>query len=255
MPLDDIRYPSGFGYKDLVAWGSTGLIVFDSATQTVIKTPFNQENGNPIQREREIYERFTELGKHQGILSYHGEVEGGGIRLEYASKHDLQSFIQREHVDPGLRLRWMIQLANALAFIHDAGIIHGNLTTSNVFLDDGLNAKLADFAGSSIDSSPLLVTVTASHEYPGNLLSAQGDIFAFGSAMYEVATGKRPYAALSEADIQSLFQKGEFPDVTSLGSLGHIIRTCWDGGYEDSKALVKDLEAIRDTPDMAFEVK
>ncbi|POR35757.1 Megakaryocyte-associated tyrosine-protein kinase, partial [Tolypocladium paradoxum] len=220
----------------------TGLVVLDSATQTVIKTPFNPRDCYPIQREREVYERLAERGRHQGTLSYHGEVDGGGIRLEFASKLDLQSFIQGQDVDPGLRLRWIIQLADTLAFIHDAGIIHGDLTTANVFLDDGLNARLADFAGSSIDLSPLLVEVTASHLYPGNLLSAQGDIFALGSVIYEVTTGKGPYAGLSDASIRSLFQKGDFPDVTSLGRLGDIIRTCWGGGYEDSKALVKELK-------------
>ncbi|KND88538.1 Megakaryocyte-associated tyrosine-protein kinase [Tolypocladium ophioglossoides CBS 100239] len=251
MAFDEIQYPPGFGYKDLVAWGSTGLVVLDRATQTVIKSPFNPENGSPIAREREIYERLAERGRHQGTLLYHGEFEGGGIRLEYASNLDLQSFVQREEVGPALRLHWMIQLADALAFVHDARIIHGDFTTANVFLDDGLNARLADFAGSSIDSSRLLVEVTASHLYPGNLLSAQGDIFAFGSVMYELGTGKRPYAGLSETDIKSLFQRGEFPDVTSLASLGRIIRTCWEGGYDDSKTLVKDLQLIRDTPSTA----
>ncbi|KAM3436248.1 hypothetical protein NHJ13734_005188 [Beauveria thailandica] len=252
MANDEIQYPPGFGLKDVVAWGSTGLVVLDSATQTVIKTPFDPENNSPILREREIYERLAKKGKHPGTLSYYGQVDGGGIRLEYASKLDLQSFLHHQRVNPGLRLCWMIQLADALAFIHDAGIIHGDLTSANVFLDDRMNARLADFAGSSIDSSPLLVEVTASHLYPGNLLSPQGDIFALGSVLYEVTTGKRPYAGLSDASIQSMFQKGEFPDVTSLGSLGHIIRTCWDGGYKDSKALVKDLEAIRDAQDMAL---
>ncbi|OAA69159.1 Protein kinase-like domain protein [Cordyceps fumosorosea ARSEF 2679] len=244
MASDDIQYTPGFGYKDLVACGSTGLVVLDSATQTVIKTPVGPENSAHIQRERQIYERLTERGQHQGVLSYHGEVEGGGIRFEFAPKFDLQSFIRREHVDTSLHLRCMVQLANALAFIHRAGIIYGDFTTANVFLDDKLNAKLADFAGSSIDSSPLLVAVTTSHEFPGNLLPEQGDIFAYGSAMYEVVTGQRPYATLSEADIPPLFQNGEFPDVTSLGSLGYIIRNCWDGGYKDSQALVKDLEGL-----------
>lgn len=40
-----------------------------------------------------------------------------------------------------------------------------------VFLDKDLNVKLADFAGSSIDGSPLLIAVTASYEYSGPLLS------------------------------------------------------------------------------------
>ncbi|KAM9877595.1 kinase [Verticillium dahliae] len=247
MPFDEIQYPPGFGLKDVVAWGSTGLIVLDAATQTIIKTPFDDEFRPSIQRERLIYERLTELGGHDGILPYHGGVDGGGICLGYASKHDLQSFIQEQNrLDLRLRLRWMIQLAETLDFIHDAGIIHGDLTTSNMLLDDRLNLKLADFAGSSIDLQPLLVTITASHEYPGDLLSTQADIFAVGSAMYEIMTGERPYSSLSEVDTRMRFKNKEFPDIASLGSLGHVIRACWEGSYSNSKALAKDLKAIRD---------
>lgn len=250
MADDEIPFPPGFGVKDIVAWGSTGLVVLDSATQTVIKTPFDPEQDALIQREREIYKRLVERGKHPGTLSYIGEVNGNSIRLEYASNHDMRSYLKQQGVDSGTRLGWMIQIADALAFVHDAGIIHGDLTSTNVFLDDKMNARLADFAGSSIDSSALLIHVTPSHEYPGNLLSPQGDIFALGSVFYEVTTGKRPYAGLDDHIIRSKFQKGDFPDVSSLGGLGHVIRTCWDGGYEDSKILVKDLETLRDAEDM-----
>jgi serine/threonine protein kinase len=241
MSSDDIQYLRGFGLKDVVAWGSTGLVVLDAATRTVIKTPFDEDNQPSIERERQIYVRLASRGAHPGILSYHGVFEGNGIRLEYASNHDLQSFIEGQSTSNDLRLRWMIQIAEALAFIHDAGIIHGDLTTANIFLDKGLNAKLADFAGSSIDSLPLLVAVTPSHEYPGDLLSVRGDIFAFASAMYEVWTGQRPYADLEDADIQKRYAKREYPDTTALGSLGRIIRTCWEGGYDSSGSLAKDL--------------
>ena len=111
-----------------------------------------------------------------------------------------------------------------------------------MFLDDKLNLKLADFAGSSIDLEPLLVAVTVSHEYPGDLLSTQGDIFAFGSAKYEVMTGERPYSSLSEVDTRMRYQNKEFPDVASLGSLGHVIRACREGSYSNSKALAKHLK-------------
>ncbi|EJP69068.1 spindle assembly checkpoint kinase [Beauveria bassiana ARSEF 2860] len=246
MAYNKIQYPPGFGLKDVVAWGSTGLVVLDSASQTVIKTPFSPENEILIRREQEIYERLAKRGKHPGTLSYFGEVNGGGIRLEFAPKLDLHSFLRHQSVNLDLALDWMIQLADALAFIHDAGIIHGDLTSANVFIDDGMNVRIADFAGSSIDLSPLLVEVTTSHQYPGNLLSPQGDIFALGSILYEVTAGKRPYVGLSDTTIQSRFQKGDFPEVSSIGSLGHVIVTCWNGGYEDGKALVNDLQAIRE---------
>lgn len=56
-------------------------------------------------------------------------------------------------------------------------------------MDKGLSAKLADFAGLSIDGSSLLIAVTTIHEYPGPLLSSQGDLFAFGCVFYEILTG------------------------------------------------------------------
>ncbi|KJZ73195.1 hypothetical protein HIM_07392 [Hirsutella minnesotensis 3608] len=241
MALDEIQYPPGFGLEHVIAWGSTGLVVLDAASQTVIKTPFDEQFLPHLQREGHIYERFAAHGGHRGLLKYHGPYPENGIRLEYAPNHDLQSFVQEHDVSQQLRLRWIVQAADALAFIHDAGVIHGDVTTANMFLDRGMNVRLADFAGSSIDSSPLLVAVTASHECPGNASSAQGDIFAFGSASYEIATGQRPYAALSEADIQAHYRERRFPDTASLGSLGRIITTCWTGGYHDSKALVTAL--------------
>lgn len=47
-------------------------------------------------------------------------------------------------------------------------------------MDKDSSAKLADFAGLSIDGSSLLIAVTAIHEYSGPLLSFQGNLFAFG---------------------------------------------------------------------------
>src|SRR5271163_4530108 len=173
MSEDEIQYPPGFSLKDVVAWGTTGLVVLDESSKTIIKTPldsFDRERVHLISKERQIYERLAKRGGHNGILSYHGTFESG-IRLEYAPNHNLQSFNKKHDVDFGQRLRWATQIIEAIDFIHGAGVIHGDLTCANIFLDENLNAKLADFAGSSIDGSPLLIAVTASHEYPGPLLS------------------------------------------------------------------------------------
>jgi serine/threonine protein kinase len=56
-------------------------------------------------------------------------------------------------------------LAEALDFIHRCGVIHGDINGFNVLLNRHLDVKLADFAGSSLDGSALLICVTASHEY------------------------------------------------------------------------------------------
>jgi hypothetical protein len=111
-------------------------------------------------------------------------------------------------------------------------------------LDENLNAKLADFAGSSMDDSPLLIAVTASHEYPGSLLSVQGDLFAFGSVLYEIMTGHAPYNGLPDEEIRTRYSKGEFPNTEFLQAIGSIIRKCWQGRYSGCETVIRDIRGI-----------
>lgn len=141
-----------------------------------------------------------------------------------------------------------MQIAQALNFLHLAGVIHGDLTSHNVFLDEKLNAKVADFAGSSLDGSPLLIAVTASHEYPGPALSAQGDFFAFGSVLYEIMTGNVPYADLAEDEILDRYAKHDFPSTDSLQAVGKIITKCWQGQYDGFELVVRNLSGIYQFP-------
>ncbi|RSL40753.1 hypothetical protein CEP54_016031 [Fusarium duplospermum] len=223
MAADDIQYPSGFGLQDVVGSGTTGLVVLDKPTSTVVKTPLDHENELLIAREKQVYERFAEKGGHKGLLGYYGTFESG-IRLQHASNYHLRSANKKDLVSENQRLSWVIQIAEAMDFIHKAGVIHGDLTCANIFLDEELNAKLADFAGSSIDGSPLLVAVPASHEYPGSLLSIQGDLFAFGCVLYEIMTQQIPHDGKTDSEIRGLYTRGVFPDTSSLGALGRISR-------------------------------
>ncbi|KAL2260597.1 hypothetical protein VTK26DRAFT_5346 [Humicola hyalothermophila] len=243
---DEIRYPSGFGLSDVVGWGTTGMVVLDKSSNTVVKTPFDHSNEECLlrmQREREVYERFKQRGGHAGLLSYHGVYESG-IRLEYASRHNLRLHLRDSEVTTAQRLRWAIQVAEAIRFVHDAGVIHGDLTCANIFLDACLNAKVADFAGSSIDGSPLLVVVTESHELPGPRLSVQADLFALGSVLYEVTTGHPPYEELNDTEIRALYLNRKFPKTSSLGAIGTIIEQCWQGNFSCAEAIAEELRGI-----------
>jgi serine/threonine protein kinase len=170
-----------------------------------------------------------------------------GIRLEFACNNTLRSFIAKENFPldiESLQLRWAKQVTDALCFVHGKHVIHGDLTCSNIFLNEHLNAKVADFCSSSIDGSPLLVQVTASHRYPGPLLSVQGDIFALGSTLYEIMTGVVPYHELSEEEIEARYSKRDFPETKSLGLVGGIIMGCWQGRYDCVDSIVTDMEGM-----------
>jgi serine/threonine protein kinase len=243
---DEIRYPTGFGLADVVGWGATGMVVHDESSNTVVKVSFDHNSEECLarmQRERDVYERFAQRGGHNGLLAYHGVFESG-IRLEYAPRHNLRSHLGASDVSDAQRLRWAIQVAEAIQFVHDAGVIHGDLTCANVFLDDSLNAKVADFAGSSIDGSPLLVVVTESHEFPGPRASIQADVFALGSVLYEIMTGHPPYEGLGDSEIRALYLKRQFPETASLGAMGAVIKQCWHGSFSGAEAAVETLRGV-----------
>ncbi|EUC40890.1 hypothetical protein COCMIDRAFT_107621 [Bipolaris oryzae ATCC 44560] len=237
-----IEYPTGFGSKDIVAYGNTGMVCLDAASQTIIKTPHDETHADSLQVERRIYERFEERGGHEGLLRYHGPFDRFGIRLEYAPGFNLCSTLSsRMDISFAQRLRWVQQITDALSFVHSVRVIHGDLTCSNVFLTKELDAKLGDFGGSSLDGSSLLVAVTESHRYPGELLSTHADIFALGSVIYHIMTGTAPYHGLSDEQIDTLFQKSEFPSTISLGPVGQVITKCWQAKYDSAEAVSNDI--------------
>ncbi|KAE8822478.1 hypothetical protein PTNB85_10364 [Pyrenophora teres f. teres] len=228
----------------MVAWGTTGLVCLDAAAQTVIKIPHDDDNSCKVQVEKSIYKRFDQQGAHARVLRYYGPYKSG-IRLELAPNWNLSSYL-RKHPEIGIeqRLRWACQVTDALCFVRNANVIHGNLTLNNVFLTKDLDVKLAEFGGSSLDGSQLLVSVHASHRYPGPLLPTNADIFALGSVYYTIMTGKMPYHDLPEEAIRALFKQGKFPDTGAIGPLGSIIKRCWQGEYKSAAQVHEEINGI-----------
>jgi len=119
---DTINFPPGFGLRNLVVWGNSGLVVFDKESNTVIKSPHDEECFGSIAREQQIYERFADRGGHKGILRYCGTFDSG-IRLEFAPNNNLRAYLDEHSADIGQKRCWAIQIAEALDFAHRSGVI------------------------------------------------------------------------------------------------------------------------------------
>ena len=85
-----------------------------------------------------------------------------------------------------------------------------------MLLDAKDTLKVADFAGSSIDGSDASVNYEARSRLPRiSRPTEKSDIYALGSALYELATCRLPYSGESYKNMQKLYKQERFADVSS----------------------------------------
>ena len=139
------------------------------------------------------------------------------IAMEFVAGKTLDQLIGKNGLPLKDTLKYSIQIADALARAHSAGIVHRDLKPSNIIVgEDGL-VKLLDFGLAKLtettaDSDADTATITA-REVPhteegsivgtiaymspeqaeGRKVDARSDIFSFGSVLYEMVTGRRPF--------------------------------------------------------------
>jgi len=72
--------------------------------------------------------------------------------------------------------------------------------------------------------------------------NAKSDLFAFGSVLYYIMTGREPYDTLSDEEVMRIFEQRVFPDVGKL-QCGSTIKGCWAEVFESSEDMLKALLA------------
>ncbi|XP_052179690.1 LRR receptor-like serine/threonine-protein kinase SIK1 [Diospyros lotus] len=102
------------------------------------------------------------------------------------------------------RLQIMIGVASGLEYLHERGLLHGDLKPSNVLLDEDMVAHLSDFGITKSekqqppsdveqDARPKKLHPTV-YSDPENWpkTSAKSDVYSFGIMLMETFTGKKP---------------------------------------------------------------
>lgn len=161
-----------------------------------------------------------------------------------------------------LRYRIATDIAHGLLTLHGKGIIHRDLKSDNVLLDDHLRAKLSDFGLSKIKTSsrsssqrgsqsvgteswmaPELFLdmkaikkdpATGQRVMPKIIYTPQSDIYSYSMVLWEMATRKIPYQemGLQSADIRDFVKAGEREDLPVASACPSSFVALIEGGWK-----------------------
>ncbi|XP_071739516.1 probable receptor-like protein kinase At2g23200 [Rutidosis leptorrhynchoides] len=212
--LEDIQFDTeNFDDKHCVGKGGVGKIYegkLPKGYHTIVAKLFDVKGGQgdkQFQNELQILSKY----KHNNIISlvgYCAEKDAKIIVYEYASRGSLDRYLDDARLDWKTRLTICIDAAIALVFLHRAfrndaiTLIHRDIKTASILLNDKWKAKLANFGLSLIkdrDTDYAIDNVCCTKGYvdpvylKSGFLTKESDINSFGILLFEVLCGRSEY--------------------------------------------------------------
>ena len=228
-----------------------------------------------FQREARAASRLS----HPHICAVYDVGEHDGVHfivMEYLEGESLAERLRRGPLPPPELLTHATDVADALDHAHHAGIVHRDLKPANMMLTRS-GVKLLDFGVASLrahegstsdqptesitEEGTLLGTVQymAPEQLEGRETDGRTDIFAFGSVVYEMATGRPAFEGASRASLIAAILEHEPPSlsaaVAALGAsrasaagwtpplLEHVVSRCLAKNPDERWQTAADVRA------------
>ncbi|KAJ8431764.1 hypothetical protein Cgig2_028981 [Carnegiea gigantea] len=210
---DILKATNNFSQENIIGCGGFGL-VYKATLDNGAKLAIKKLSGDMclIEREFKAEVEALSMARHENLVSLLGYCEHDGFRLlvySYMENGSLDYWLH-ENPDGPSQLDWPTRLkialgaGSGLAYMHqicEPHIVHRDIKSSNILLDENFKAYVADFGLSRL-ILPYRTHVTTElvgtlgyipPEYGQSWIATlRGDVYSFGVVMLELLTGRRP---------------------------------------------------------------
>jgi eukaryotic-like serine/threonine-protein kinase len=213
---------------------------------------------------------------HPNICTLYDVGQQDGVHylvMEYLEGETLASRLHRGPLPVDQVLKHGIEICEGLEKAHRSGVVHRDLKPGNIMLTK-TGAKLMDFglakasAASSAATSGLTATLTtplgshpltaqgmvvgtfqymAPEQVEGKEADARSDVFALGTVLYEMATGKRAFEGKTAASAMAAVLERDPAPISSLQpttplALDRLVKTCLDKDPDERWQTAHDVK-------------
>ena len=252
--------------------GATGVVYEGTDARTgqivAIKTLALSENRDADGLAEAKVRFFHEAGTaqrltHPDIVAVYAAGEDRDIAyiaMERLHGEDLTRYLGgRERLPLARLLPVIARVAEALAYAHRQGVVHGDIKPANIVWEPATDAvKITDFGmahvGDVLSTGSGMVLGTPSYMSPeqlsGDRIDGRSDLFSLGVSLYQLACGRLPFAGESMGQLRFRVVSEPHPDLRLLDSdlpacLGAIVDTALAKNparrYQDGTQMGKAL--------------
>jgi serine/threonine protein kinase/Tfp pilus assembly protein PilF len=268
-PKEELTTGSTFAnrYQIIEEIGKGGMGRVYKVQDTKIKEKIALKLIKPeIAKDKRTIERFSnELRlarkiRHKNVCQMFdlGEERGTQfITMEYVSGEDLRNSIRRFGQLPiGKSIAIVKQICEGLAEAHRQGVVHRDLKSNNIMIDDDGNVRIMDFGiarsleAKGITGAGVMIGTPeymSPEQVEGKELDQRSDIYSLGVILYEMVTGRVPFEGDTPFTV-GVKQKSEAPpnpkDINSQipDDLNKVILRCLE---KDKEKRYQDVGEVR----------